>query len=71
METGGNQMTVKMDRYVTSSTDRHLSIIDRAAFYHTEVVMIATGNHELDKVLIDLCLDEMNTGKWEVKENAR
>ena len=61
-------MTVKMDRYKKSSTDRHLSIIDRANFYHTEVVMVATGNNELDKVLIDLCLNEINTGKWEVKE---
>ena len=61
-------MTVKMDRYATSSTDRHLSIIDRANFYHTEVVVVATGNHELDKVLIDLCLNEMNSGKYDIPE---
>lgn len=61
-------MTVKIDRYISSSTDRNLSIIDRATYYNQPVVTVATGNHELDKVLIDLCLDEINTGKWEVKE---
>lgn len=57
-----------MDRYISSSTDRNLSIIDRATYYNQAVVTVATGNHELDKALIDLCLDEINTGKWEVKE---
>ena len=59
-------MTVKIDKYESREYKGNYYIRDRLT--NRDIISFGSLNHDLNKALCELVLDELNTGKYEGKE---
>ena len=61
-------MSVKIDKYIiVDNCHEGVDVVDQTRIMHRYIVGINTGSKDVDMILAQLCLDELNTGKYELE----
>lgn len=58
-------MSIKIDKYILKVYPGQCQIVDRSCYEDRTVLTFTFKNNETNKKFAELCLKELNTGKYE------